>query len=259
MDYSKMTEAEFADWFTGCDVESEEATADATGKMTEEQMLRLCTLVGKYTQEFDGDYFTIDSDGTGGCNPKIEEQRTVAPKFKRLYDEFNPYMTKENMEVNPYAPGDDLRNDAARALNTLKRYWEKKVRFFYEDMQEDDRREEMEALREAAEFDKALEWQEQHKPQQARKRGRTVKPLAACFYNESDCQKFKALAKGRMGKSLSLLVAVFLEHGLLMEKPTFGSLEAEFGKVIGNKSGYKVDKQFTDMEKSGVWAALKRL
>ena len=126
-------------------------------------------------------------------------------------------------------------------------------------MQEDDRREEMEALREAAEFDKALEWQEQHKPQQARKKGRTVKPLAACFYNGSDCQKFKALVKGRAGKSLSLLVAVFLEHGLLTEKPTFGSLETEFGAVIGHKSGYKVDQRFTDMEKKGVLAALERL
>lgn len=227
-------------------------------KMTEEQMLRLCALVGKYMQEWEGEYVIIDSDGTGGCNPKIEEQRKAAPKFKRLYDMFKPYMTPENMKITPYAPDDDIRNNAARALNTLKRYWEKEVRFFYEDMQEDDRHEEMEALREAAEFDKALEWQERHKPQQARKRGRTVKPLAACFYNESDCQKFKALAKGRVGKSLSLLVAVFLEHGLLLEKPTFGSLEAEFGKVIGNKSGYKVDQRFTDMEKSGVLAALKR-
>ena len=256
-----MTETEFADWFAGCDVESEEATADVTGKMTEEQMLRLCALVGKYTQEFDGDYFPIDSDGTGGCNPKIEEQRKAAPKFKRLYDACKPYMTPENMKVDPYAPDDDIRNNAACALNTLKRYWETEVRFFYEDEQEDDRHEEMEALREAVEFDKALEYQERQtaKPQQARKRGRTVKPLAACFYNESDCQKFKALAKGRAGKSLSLLVAVFLERGLLIEKPTFGSLETEFGAVIGHKSGYKVDQRFTDMEKKGVLAALERL
>ena len=251
MDYSKMTEAEFADWFTGCDVESEEATADATGKMAEEQMLRLCALVTKYTCEWDGDYFVIDSDGTGGCNPKIEEQRKAAPKFKRLYDACKPYMTPENMKITPYAPDDDIRNNAARALNTLKRYWETKVRFFYEDEQEEYRHEEAEALK--------CQERQTAKPQQARKKGRTVKPLAACFYNGSDCQKFKALVKGRAGKSLSLLVAVFLEHGLLREKPSFGSLEAELGAVIGHKSGYKVDQRFTDMEKKGVLAALERL
>lgn len=217
-------------------------------KMTEEQMRMLCSLVEDYHPKWQGEYVVIDSDGNGGCNPKIKERMDVLPKIKRLYDMFKPYMTKENMEVNPYASSDDIRNKAAWALKALKELWENDTRFVWDDMQEDDRRE-------------ALGYQERQaaKPQQARKRGRTVKPLAACFYNESDCQKFKALAKGRVGKSLSLLVAVFLEHGLIREKPSFGSLEAEFGKVIGNKSGYKVDQRFTDMEKNSVLAAFERL